>query len=193
IFILATTDPQKVPPTILSRCQRFDFKRIKKDDMVKRLRMVADENGVLVEDKTLNLISSVSDGAMRDALSIFDQSIAMSDDGKVEYKDVEEMLGLTSDKYLFDLVSYMINRDVDNSVKLVDDIISEGKDNMQFISSLIKHFRNLLMVKVSNSPEELIDASDDTIKMLKDQARGLRSEEILRAINIMVNAENEMK
>lgn len=192
IFILATTDPQKVPPTILSRCQRFDFKRIKKDDMVKRLRMVANENGVLVEDKTLNLISSVSDGAMRDALSIFDQSIAMSE-GKVEYKDVEEMLGLTSDKYLFDLVSYMINKDVDNSVKLVDDIIAEGKDNMQFISSLIKHFRNLLMVKVSNSPEELIDASNDTIEMLKNQARSLRSEEIFRAINIMVDAENEMK
>lgn len=192
IFILATTDPQKVPPTILSRCQRFDFKRIKKDDMVKRLRMVADENGVFVEDKTLNLISSVSDGAMRDALSIFDQSIAMSE-GKVEYKDVEEMLGLTSDKYLFDLVSHMINKDVDNSVKLVDDIIFEGKDNMQFISSLIKHLRNLLMVKVSNNPEELIDASNDTIEMLKNQARGLRSEEILRAINIMVNAENEMK
>ena len=93
IFILATTDPQKLPVTILSRCQRFDFKRIKKEDSFERLRRIVKEQGVFADDKSLNLIARMSDGAMRDALSILDQAISMGG-GKVNYDSVINMLGL---------------------------------------------------------------------------------------------------
>lgn len=192
IFILATTDPQKVPATILSRCQRFDFKRIKALDISKRLRRIVDDNGVFAEDKTLDTISRVSDGAMRDAVSILDQAISMTS-GRIEHKDVVSMLGLTSNENIFGLVDKMIDKNIDGSIKILNDIIQNGKDILQFSKDLTRHFRNLLMVKVSKSPEDIIDASDETIKLIKDQAQKIRSEEIMRAINIIVEAENEAK
>lgn len=192
IFILATTDPQKVPPTILSRCQRFDFKRIGTPDMVKRLRTITDSNGVLVDDKTLLLIARMSDGAMRDALSILDQSMSMQK-GKIDYNDVVSMLGLTSNEDMVKLVDFMCEHKVEDAVKVIDKIILNGKDVVQFTRELSKHFRNLLMVKVSRRPEEIIDASEDMIETIKNQAKKLRSEEILRGINIFVDAENQAK
>lgn len=192
IFILATTDPQKVPPTILSRCQRFDFRRITTKDMASRLREVVDSVGALCDDETLDLISRVSDGAMRDALSILDQAIAMSD-GKVEYDRVSEMLGLTSNEYLFNLVDCMINRDIEGAIKTIDDVILSGKDVMQFIKDMTKHFRNLLLAKVSKNPDEILDLNKDTINRLVEQSRKLRSEEIMRAVSLFVEAENSTK
>lgn len=192
IFILATTDPQKVPPTILSRCQRYDFKRISASNISKRLRRIVDDNGVYVEDKTLDTIARVSDGAMRDALSILDQSISMTS-GRIEQRDVANMLGLTSNEFTFDLVDKMIDKDIEGSVKVLNDIIQNGKDILQFSKDLTRHFRNLLMVKVSKSPEDIIDASDETIDLIKEQAKKIRSEEIMRAINIIVETENEAK
>lgn len=191
-FILATTDPQKVPATILSRCQRFDFKRIGTSDIAGRLRAIADENKIDVEDITLETIAKISDGAMRDAISIFDQAISVSE-GKVEYRDVANMLGLASRDYIFKLVDYMIEKNVDGAMDMIDETIMNGKDVMQFIRDLTRHFRNLLMVKVSKRPEDVVDASQDSIKVLKEQAKNIRSEEIMRAINIMLKAENDAK
>ncbi len=192
MFILATTDPQKVPATILSRCQRFDFRRIKSPDITKRLRKISDETSTLVEDKTLELIARVSDGALRDAVSILDQCMSMSQ-GQIEYSDVSGMLGLVANEFLFKLIDAMIEKDVEGAVKIIDDVILNGKDVMQFIKDLSVHFRNLLMVKVSKKPEGLVDLSDDSLLLLKEQAKKLRSEEIMRGINIIVDAENNGK
>ena len=191
-FILATTDPQKVPPTILSRCQRFDFKRISASDIAGRLRTIADENKVQVEDVTLDTIAKISDGAMRDAISIFDQAISVSE-GKVDYKDVASMLGLTSRDYIFKLVDAMIDKNIDSAMDMIDETIMNGKDVMQFIRDIIAHFRNLLMVKVSKRAEDIVDLSQDSIRLLKGQAQNIRSEEIMRAISIMLEAENDAK
>lgn len=192
IFILATTDPQKVPPTILSRCQRFDFKRIGAADISKRLRKIVDDDGVLAQDKTLDIIARVSDGAMRDALSILDQAMSMTS-GRIEESDVISMLGLTSNEYIFDLVNKMMDKNIEDSIRILNDIIQNGKDILQFSKDLTKHFRNLLMVKVSKTPEDIIDTSDETIKLFMEQAKKIRSEEIMRGINIIVEAENEAK
>lgn len=192
IFILATTEPQKVPATILSRCQRFDFKRIRVEDIISRLKRITSENGVLADDRTLGVVARVSDGAMRDALSILDQAMSMSQ-GRIEYEDVVSMLGLTSNEHIFSLVDSMAEGNVEAAVKIIDEIILNGKDILQFIKDLTKHFRNLLMVKISKNPDEIIDASEDNIKMLKEQARRFRSEEIMRAIKIMVEAENDAR
>jgi len=192
VFILATTDPQKVPVTILSRCQRFNFKRIKKDEIKERLKLILNEIGVEIEENVLDLIASYSDGALRDALSLLDQLVSTVS-GKIDYESVISILGLTSKENIFKLVDLIIEKDIQNSLKLVDKIILEGKDINNFIEEIIAHLRNLLMVKVSKNPTEIIDASIDYIKELKNQAGRISSEEIMRGINIFIEAENDAK
>ena len=192
IFILATTDPQKLPITILSRCQRFDFKRINNDKIVARLRKIVDAKGVLAEDKCLELISRVSDGAMRDSLSILDQAIAMGD-GAVEYDSLISMLGLVTNEHLFNLTSAVIERNIEKAMVIIEDLVFAGKDIHLFIKDLVEHFRNLLMVKVTNNPEEVLDMSLENIARVKEQGARIRVEEIMRDIRILQEAEGNAK
>ncbi|MBE6047967.1 MAG: DNA polymerase III subunit gamma/tau [Clostridium sp.] len=192
IFILATTDPQKLPITILSRCQRFDFKRINNKKIVGRLRKIVDSEGVLADDKCLELISRVSDGAMRDSLSILDQAIAMGD-GAVEYNSLINMLGLVTNEHLFNLTSAVIERNIEKAMVIIEDLVFAGKDIHLFIKDLIEHFRNLLMIKVTNNPEEVLDMSLENIQLVKEQGTRIRVEEIMRDIRILQEAESNAK
>lgn len=192
IFILATTDPQKLPITILSRCQRYDFRRIKSEDIFIRLKKIVDEQGVSAEDKSLSLVSRISDGAMRDALSILDQAISMGD-GKVEYESLINMLGLVTNDNLFKLVDEIIDKKVEECIKIIDDIVFSGKEIHMFTRDLIKHMRNLIMVKVTENPEEVLDMSSENIQMLRVQSEKLRTEEVMRYIRILQEAEEQTK
>ncbi|MDP4178138.1 MAG: DNA polymerase III subunit gamma/tau [Bacillota bacterium] len=192
IFILATTDQQKLPITILSRCQRFDFKRIRSQDIFERLRVIIKEVGVFADDKSLNLIARMSDGAMRDALSILDQAISMGN-GKVEYEAVINMLGMVTNDSLLKLTDAIIDTDVEKSMKLIDDIVFGGKDIYNFIRDMTMHMRNLMMVKVSQNPEEVLDMSLENISFLKEQSQKIRIEEIMRNIRILQEAEEQTK
>ena len=192
IFILATTDPQKLPITILSRCQRFDFKRIKKDDMFERLRKIVTQQGVLADDKSLNLVARMSDGAMRDAVSILDQAISTGA-GKVEYDNVINMLGLVTNEYIIKIIDALIDKSVEMAMKTVNEIVYSGKDINIFIKDLIIHMRNLMMVKVSKNPEEVLDMSSENIKLIKEQSEKIRIEEIMRAIRILQETEEQAK
>ena len=124
IFILATTEPHKIPATILSRCQRFDFKRVTVKDITSRMKKICVEENIEVEEKALNLIARNSQGALRDALSILDQCISFGDN-KIEYKDVVELLGTVNVEQLFDLAQYIINQDTKESLKILNEFISE--------------------------------------------------------------------
>lgn len=192
IFILATTDPQKLPITILSRCQRFDFKRINNKEITARLREVVENKGVFAEDKSLELIARVSDGAMRDSLSILDQAIAMGD-GNVDYDELISMLGLVTNEYLFEITSATIERNIEEAMTIIDKIVYAGKDIFLFIKDLIAHYRNLLMVKVTNNPEEVLDMSLENIALIKEQGDRIRVEEIMRSIRILQEAEANAK
>ncbi|WP_160676971.1 DNA polymerase III subunit gamma/tau [Clostridium sp. C8-1-8] len=192
IFILATTDPQKLPITILSRCQRFDFKRISKEDISGQLRKIVKEQGVYADDKSLELISRVSDGALRDSLSILDQAISMGN-GKIEYDGLVSMLGLVTNEYLFNITEAIIERNIEKTMNIIEEIVFSGKDIHLFIKDLISHYRNLLMVKVTNTPEEVLDMSVENINFLKQQATRLRVEEVMRAIRILQEAEESSK
>ena len=192
IFILATTDPQKLPITILSRCQRFDFKRINNIDITARLRKIVNDQNVLADERSLNLIARVSDGAMRDSLSILDQAISMGN-GNVDYNTVVSMLGLVTNDHLFNLVNAVIQKSVEKSIEIIEDVIYSGKDIYLFIKDLIAHYRNLLMVKVTNNPEEVLDMSEENIALIKEQGARLRAEEIMRCIRILQEAENNAK
>lgn len=192
IFILATTDPQKLPITILSRCQRFDFKRINNNEITARLRKIVDDQNVLADERSLNLIARVSDGAMRDSLSILDQAISMGN-GNVDYNTVVSMLGLVTNEHLFNLTNAVIQRSVEKSIGIIEDVIYSGKDIYLFIKDLITHYRNLLMAKVTNNPEEVLDMSEENIALIKEQSARLRAEEIMRCIRILQEAENNVK
>ena len=192
IFILATTDPQKLPITILSRCQRFGFKRINNNEITARLRKIVDDQNVLADERSLNLIARVSDGAMRDSLSILDQAISMGN-GNVDYNTVVSMLGLVTNEHLFNLTNAVIQRSVEKSIGIIEDVIYSGKDIYLFIKDLITHYRNLLMAKVTNNPEEVLDMSEENIALIKEQSARLRAEEIMRCIRILQEAENNAK
>ena len=192
IFILATTDPQKLPITILSRCQRFDFKRINQKEICARLRKITDSQNVECEQKSLELISRICDGAMRDALSILDQAIAMGDN-EIKYEDLISILGLVTNEYLFDITNAITDRNIEKAMLIVDKMVYAGKDIQLFIKDLINHFRNLLMVKVTKNPEEVLDMSIENITLIKEQGRKIRVEEIMRIIRILQEAENNSK
>lgn len=192
IFILATTDPQKLPITILSRCQRFDFKRINHKEISARLRRITDAQNVHCEDKSLDLIARVCDGAMRDALSILDQAIAMGEN-EINYDDLVSILGLVTNEYLFDITNSIIERNIEKSMVIVDKLVYSGKDMQLFIKDLIAHFRNLLMIKVTTNPEEVLDMSLENITLVREQGRKIRVEEIMRDIRILQEAEVNSK
>lgn len=192
IFILATTDPQKLPITILSRCQRFDFKRIKSDDIFERLLEIIKEQQIETDERSIRLIARMSDGAMRDALSILDQAIAMGN-GKVDYDQVINMLGLVTNDNLLKLTNMIIDKNVEESIKVIDDIVYGGKDISLFMKDMIHHMRNLMMVKVSQNPEEVLDMSEENIQLIKDQSSKIRIEEIMRDIRILQEAEEQSK
>lgn len=192
IFILATTDPQKLPITILSRCQRFDFKRISNNDITDRLRKIVTEQGVMADNKSLNLIARISDGAMRDSLSILDQAISMGN-GNVQYDTLIGMLGLVTNEHLFNLTNAIIQRSVERAIGVIEEVVFSGKDIYLFIKDLVSHYRNLLMAKVTNNPEEVLDMSEENIALIKEQSARLRAEEIMRCIRILQEAEGNAK
>lgn len=192
VFILATTEFQKVPATIVSRCQRFDFKRIKMADIIIRLKEVADEITVKVDDKTLSLIARNADGALRDALSIFDQCISVSGENII-YEDVLSILGITSDEYLFKVADTISSGAAAKCLSLIDELIINGKDVYQFIKDITMHFRNLLISRMGDSALNILNVSEEVFEELRVQTKKFSTESILRNINILSTAEADAK
>lgn len=192
IFILATTEPHKIPATILSRCQRFDFKRVTVKDITSRMKKICVEENIDVEEKALNLIARNSQGALRDALSILDQCISFGDN-KIEYKDVVELLGTVNVEQLFDLAQYIINQDTKESLKILNEFIVWGKDIRNLINDLIDHFRNLMICKVSTDLDEIISLPEETIEQLKSQADTINNNDLIRILNILSTTQDNIK
>lgn len=192
IFILATTEPEKLPQTILSRCQRYDFKRVTVTDIMNNMKMICREKNINIEDRVLNLIARNADGAMRDALSLLDQCISFSSD-KILYEDAIEILGIANTDILFKLVEYMIDEDLENLLKTIDQTIKNGKDINQFIKDLINHFRNLMICKSSRDPREILELDDETLGGYLNQANKLKLDFILNSMDRLTEAEIKSK
>ena len=192
IFILATTEPHKIPATILSRCQRFDFKRVTVKDMSDRMKKICMEENIHVEDKALNLISRNSQGALRDALSILDQCISFGDN-KIEYKDVVELLGTVNVDQLFDMAKCIINQDTKKSLQNLNEFVLCGKDIRNLINDLIDHFRNLMVCKVSNELDEIISLPDEILILLKEQSNSIDMNSLIRILNILSVAQDNIR
>ena len=193
VFILATTDPQKLPITILSRCQRFEFRRIKASDIEARLRKVVDERGIYADNKSLGLIARVSEGSMRDALSILDQSMSMGD-GNIDYDILINMLGLMGKAKLFELTDVILKKDIEKVLIVLDTMTDSGKDPYFITRDLLEHFRNMLITKViRNNPDELVEAAEEDLERYKNQALMIRDQEIIKIIRILQTAEEQSR
>ncbi len=185
-FIFATTQAHKVPPTILSRCQRFDFRRISIKDIVDSLKAIAKKENLKVDDDVLILMARHSDGSMRDAQVVLDQ-ISSFADGKISLKDASKMLGAVSDDILFNLADTIKLKDSLKALKIINDLVNEGKDVAQIVLYLIEHFRDLSVAKISKEPLALIDASPEKIKRYEEQAAKFTSEEMLYIVYTLSN------
>jgi len=193
IFILATTEPQRLPATILSRCQRFDFKRITVKDIINNLQSILDEIGVKADVRGLNLIARNSDGAMRDALSLLDQCLSFS--GKeMTYEHVLSVLGIVNNDTLYEMANCIIEKNPVKALELIEQIVQNGKDINQFIKDLILHFRNLMVVKVShNNIEDIVDETEERIEAFKKQAQNIDINDIINILKILSDAEAQCK
>ena len=168
IFILATTEKHKILPTILSRCQTYDFNRITVDNIVKNLRMVASSEGITIDDESLHVVAHKADGAMRDALTIFDQTVAFCGTD-VRYQDVLRNLNVLDYEYSFSLVDAFLRGDYPSALTTFDEILTKGFNALHFVAALSSHLRDLIVSK-SGGLEALLELPDSLKKRYKEQA-----------------------
>ena len=192
IFILATTEPHRLPATILSRCQRFNFKRIANKSIVSRLAEIAKRTEIQVEPEALYTIARWAEGSMRDALSLLDQCIGFCGDA-VSNEDVLAVLGTADQGFIFAVAENIIEGNVSDLFYQVEQLINDGRDVSVFLKDLIHHLRNLLVIKVCHDGSELIDVGEDTFKAYTEQAQKASQERLMRAIEILCAAEAEMR
>ncbi|MBU7007589.1 DNA polymerase III subunit gamma/tau [Phosphitispora fastidiosa] len=192
IFVLATTEPHKIPLTILSRCQRFDFRRISLADIVNRLKVVVDDLGIQADEEALGLIARSAEGGMRDALSVLDQCISFGEKS-VTVSDVNDVLGTVNSDYMFQMTGCFLENDVTQSLRLVDQLVRQGKDVRQFTKDLTEFYRNLLLTEVCADAGELVAVTDEVLEQMKNQASALGKKRITSFIDIFSAAEREMK
>lgn len=193
VFILATTDPQKILVTILSRCQRYDFKRISLNDMTKELSYYMEQENINISQEALNYIARISEGAMRDALSILEQCISFYYGEEITLEKVLETVGAVDNKVFFEITDALIEKNTDECMKIVDDIIQNGRDIKQFVSELIVHFRNLLVVKNSQNLENILDLSKDNIQKLSEQSENITTGKLMMYIKEFSSLEVQLK
>ena len=194
IFILATTEVHKIPITILSRCQRYDFKRITIEIIADRLRELMDKEQVQVEEKALRYIAKTADGSMRDALSLLDQCIAFHFGEKLTYDKVLDVLGAVDTEVFARLIELIQSHDITGCISLLEDVVMQGRELTQFVTDITWYLRNLLLVKTSDSDiEDVIDVSSDNLVRLKSEAETMDAEEIMRYIRIFSELSGQIK
>ncbi len=191
IFILATTEKHKILPTILSRCQTYDFNRISISDMVKNLREIAEKEGVTIDDESLHVIASKADGAMRDALTIFDQTVAFCGTNVV-YEDVKRNLGVLDYHYSFSIVDAALSGDYATCFKILDEVLAKGFNALHFVGSLSEHLRNLVVAKTGGL-EPLLELPDSLKQQYSEQGARTSLAFLYQALGITTACETGYK
>ena len=191
IFIFATTEPHKVLPTILSRVQRFDFKRISVDEIVSRLRDICSKEDVTIDDESLHVIAKKADGALRDALGLMDQAIAFCG-SDIKYKDLLQALNAVGNDQLFAFTGAVKNKNSDAGLNLVHSLLQNGVDIQEFLASLTEHLRNLY-VSVNSDRMHLVDATKETKDRYKSVARDFSEEDLMRMMHLVSEAQIKLR
>ncbi|HKL15398.1 MAG TPA: DNA polymerase III subunit gamma/tau [Balneolaceae bacterium] len=191
IFIFATTEPHKVLPTILSRVQRFDFKRISVDEIVDRLKAICKKEGITIDEESLHVIAKKADGALRDALGLMDQAIAFCGED-IQHAELIEALNVVGVDQLFTFISAVENKDSGAGLQLVDDLMKAGVDIQEFLSALTEHLRNLY-VAVNSGRMHLVDATADTKTRYKETAKAFEEEDLMRMLHMVSEAQLKIR
>ncbi len=187
VFILATTEAHKVPQTILSRCQRFDFKRIRNEDIIVRMKEIAYADGYDITGDAYRILASLAEGSMRDGLSIMERVISACGN-KVTAEDIEQTLGISSQDTVFDLTDAIAEGDASRVIAIIDKAIADGKELSQLATSQLAHFRSLMLCKISPNPQTLIDTDPETLVRYKSQSEKLTFDKINHATTLISNA-----
>lgn len=191
IFIFATTEPHKVLPTILSRVQRFDFKRISVDEIVERLKAISQKEGISIDEESLHVIAKKADGALRDALGLMDQAIAFCGDD-IHHHELIEALNVVGSDQLFTFIDSVEKKDASSGLQLVDNLMKAGVDIQEFLSALTEHIRNLY-VAVNSDRMHLVDATQDTKSRYKKAAQSFEEEDLMRMLHLVSEAQMKIR
>ena len=188
---MATTEPHKIPPTIISRCQRFEFRKISVNDIVERLSTVVTNEGTQVEDEALQIVARAAEGGMRDALSLIDQAISYSDE-RVTTEDVLAVTGSVSQQYLGNLVECIRENDVSRALRIIDEMMGKGKDPVRFMEDFIYYYRDMLLYQTSPQLEHMLERVmvDEQFRMLSEE---MQPEVIYEIIHTLSKGQQEMK
>jgi len=190
IFIFATTEPHKIPATILSRCQRYDFKRIPFREVIGSLKRIVEEEKIQISQSGLLSIAQESEGSLRDAQSLLDQVIAYSGTN-IHDEDVAEVLGLIDRKMLSDTIEAIADRDVERCMKVIEHVYHFGYDLQHFCRELLQYLRNLILIKVSQHPEGLMELAEEEFLLLKKQAEKFKFDQLNHLFTLLLKGEQE--
>lgn len=193
IFILATTEVHKIPITILSRCQRYDFKRISIDTIAARMRELVDKEQVQIEERALRYIAKLADGSLRDGLSLLDQCIAFHLGQELTYDKVLDVLGAVDTEVFSRLLRHVLDRNVLGCVSLLEEIVMQGRELTQFVIDFTWYLRNLMLVKASDDIEDVLDVSTENLGRLKEEAEMVEMDAVLRYIRIFSELSGQIR
>lgn len=193
IFILATTEKHKIPVTILSRCQKYDFKRISIDTITNHLVHLMEKEGIPAEEKALRYIARAADGSMRDALSLLDQCIAFYLNQTLTYDNVLEVLGTVDTAVFSQLLRNILAQDTIAVLHTVDQMITEGRELSQFLADFLWYLRNLLIIKDQNGMEDTLDLSTESIAALQEEASLIETSTLLRFIRVLSDLSGQLR
>ena len=184
LFILATTEPQKIPQTILSRCQRYDFKRIGTDDIAARLKKIAKAENINATEDAVELIAELGDGSMRDALSVLERCASFGGD-ELRTADVSEIVGIVDNSTLFEISDCVAEGDVGSAIEKLDRLLNMGKDVLNFFEECIEHFRALLLCKECEKPDDILEKSAAAVEKYKTCAQKFTATQLIYAVTVL--------
>lgn len=193
IFILATTEVHKIPITILSRCQRYDFKRISIDTIAGRLAELTQAEQIDVDDRALRYVARAADGSMRDALSLLDQCVAFHFGEKLTYDNVLEVLGAVDNRVFSKLFQAVLASDTKACIREIEEMIIQGRDLSQLVNDFVWYMRNLLIAKTTDEPGDMLDMSEENLAVLKEEAAGVDAETLMRYIRIFSELSGQLR
>lgn len=191
LFVFATTEPHKVPDTIISRCQRFDFRRMSTENIISQLEMIAKKDNIQIDQQSLITIAKKADGSMRDSQSIFDQAVAFCGN-QVNYKDLSDALNLIDENFFFDISDKMINSDAAGILDIAHQISEKGYDLRETINGLLEHFRNIMVFEATRD-ERSIQVASDNLPRIKSYIKEFSREDIIRVLSILNEHEKEIR
>lgn len=193
IFILATTEAHKIPITILSRCQRYDFRRISIDTISARLNDLMVQEGVQVEKKAIRYVAKAADGSMRDALSLLDQCIAFYLGQELTYDHVLEVLGAVDTEVFSGLLRRILEKNITGAIAILEELVIQGRELGQFVVDFTWYLRNLLLVQSADNMEEVLDISSENLKLLKEEAQMVKPEILMRYIRVFSELSDQIR